>query len=81
MPRKPALPRPRPAQRDTVLRHAMAAHQAGRLDDAERGYRSLLPAAPNHPDALHYLGVLVHQRGRRQDALPLIERAPALAPG
>ena len=36
--------------------------------------------APDHPDALHYAGVLAHQHGRSDEALALIERSLELAP-
>jgi hypothetical protein len=31
--------------------------------------------APNHPDALHYAGVLAHQQGHNDEAVALIERS------
>ena len=40
----------------------------------------MLDTAPNHPDALHYAGVLAHQQGRSDEAVALIERSLALAP-
>jgi tetratricopeptide (TPR) repeat protein len=61
-----------------LLREAMAAHQAGRLNEAEALYRRLLAARPEEPDALHFLGVIEHQRGRSEAAIELIERAIAL---
>src|ERR1700716_2389965 len=36
--------------------------------------------APAHPAALHYLGVVLYQRNRLDEALPLLDRAVALAP-
>jgi tetratricopeptide (TPR) repeat protein len=36
---------------------------------------------PDHPLALHYLGVVLYQRGAHDDALPLLDRAVALVPG
>ena len=41
----------------------------------------MLAVAPDHPRALHYAGVLAHQQGRDDEALALIERSIALAPG
>ena len=38
------------------------------------------PSTPDHPAALHYLGVIHYQRNRLGDALPLLERAVALVP-
>ena len=61
-----------------ALAPALAAHQAGRLDEAEALYRALLDAAPDHPDALHLLGVVRHQRGDDETAVALIGRAIGL---
>jgi len=58
-----------------LLEHAMAHHRAGRLDAAEEGYRILLASEPEHPDALHLLGVTLCQKGNRLEALRWIDRA------
>ena len=50
------------------------------LAEAHELYRRVLEAAPDHPRALHYAGVLAHQQGRNDEALALIERSLALAP-
>lgn len=70
-----------PAPQDAALRTAIEAHRRGALPEAERRYRALLAAAPRHADALHFLGVLLHQSGRSEGALELIVRALAIAPG
>jgi tetratricopeptide (TPR) repeat protein len=57
---------------------AMQHHQAGRLADAEALYRGILQESPQHPHALHLLGVLAHQAGRPRDAIDLINRALAV---
>src|SRR5665811_1873097 len=54
----------------TALKH----HQAGRLPQAEAIYRQILQAAPNHPDALHLLGVLAHQTENDGMAVELISK-------
>lgn len=36
--------------------------------------------APNHPDALHFSGVLAHQQGKADEAAALIERSLELEP-
>ena len=51
---------------DQALRHGVEACKEGKLQDAERIYRAILQAQPNHPDANHNLGVLVVSVGRRQ---------------
>ena len=50
------------------------------LVEAHELYRRVLEMAPNHPDALHYAGVLAHQQGRSDEAVALIERSLALEP-
>jgi len=48
--------------------------------EAHEVYRRVLEAAPDHPRALHFAGVLAHQQGRNEEALTLIERSVALVP-
>lgn len=62
------------------LREAYAAHQSGRLVEAERGYLAALQQSPDEVDALHLLGVLRHQQGRNAEAVELLRRAVALRP-
>jgi predicted TPR repeat methyltransferase len=68
----------RPA--DAVLADAIALHRADRLREAEPLYAAVLAAQPDHPDALHFLGVLKHRQGASDEAVALISRALALAP-
>jgi tetratricopeptide (TPR) repeat protein len=58
---------------------ALDHHQAGRLAEAEAGYRAILKDHPDHVDALHYLGVLLYQRGEHEQAAHVLDRALALA--
>jgi Flp pilus assembly protein TadD len=69
-----------PLSIDAISNHALLAHRRGDLAAAENDYRALLAQAPDHPLALHYLGVIAYQRGRPSDALPLLERAAQLRP-
>ena len=57
---------------------AIAHHQAGRLAEAEKIYRTILKSSPQHADALNLLGVIAHQRADYQAAVDLIGRAVAL---
>ena len=66
---------------DARVRDALAAHQRGDLEQAERAYRDALATMPEHPLATHYLGVILYQRNRLDEAMPLLERAAAAAPG
>ena len=63
-----------------VMQVAIAHHQAGRLADAEAIYRQVLAEFPDHPDALHLLGVLASQTGHADVAIDLIGRAIAINP-
>jgi tetratricopeptide (TPR) repeat protein len=56
-------------------------HQRGRLAEAARRYRDVLRAQPDHPDALHLLGVVAHQQGDHRQAAECIGRAVTLSPG
>ena len=62
------------------LAAALALHQAGRLGEAEAGYRCVLDAEPDQPLALHLLGVLALATGRAQLASALLRRAEAARP-
>jgi protein O-GlcNAc transferase len=57
---------------------AFTHHQAGRLGQAEAGYRHVLSVAPAHADALHLLGLVVHRAGRNDEAIGLIRKAIAV---
>lgn len=59
---------------------AIQLHKQGQIDQAELIYRQILDEMPDHPDALHLLGVVAHQRGQFVRAMKLIQRAVALAP-
>ena len=56
---------------EDAIRH----HEAGRLREAERLYRSMLDDEPHHADALHLLGVLLTQMGEYQGGAEHIQAA------
>src|ERR1700733_5061352 len=61
-----------------ILAKATASHQAGHLAEAEVLYDQILRQEPTHADALHQLGVLAIQIGKRDAAIQLIRRAIAI---
>jgi tetratricopeptide (TPR) repeat protein len=67
-------------QASTPFSVAFDHHQAGRLAEAEAGYRGILGTYLDHADALHYFGVLLHQRGDNETAAQVLDCALALAP-
>lgn len=89
---KPAKRRPQDTQQakadrtpDTLAVRALlsegTAHlQGGRLQEAEQAYRLALDKAPDHPDALHHLGLLLYRLNRFDDAITTISRAIEQAP-
>jgi len=78
----PAPPAPAAAvpDIDDIVQAAVAAHRRGELDAAERRYRDVLAAASDHPTAMHYLGVILYQQQKFDEALPLLERSCAAVP-
>src|SRR4029453_3378380 len=65
-----------PTLPDTAIAH----HSAGRFDEAEPIYRQMLARDANDPRALHLLGVLLSQRGDKEQAVRLITRAIEIQP-
>lgn len=63
------------------LQQALALHQSGRLQDAEKIYRTALAAQPDHPAVPHLLGVLTAQTGRLEEGHGLLCKATELQPG
>ncbi|HUA55028.1 MAG TPA: tetratricopeptide repeat protein [Candidatus Sulfotelmatobacter sp.] len=63
-----------------ALERARAHLVAGRLTEAETGYREVLATVPAVAQALHELGVCRHRQGDIAGAVPLIAKATALAP-
>ena len=62
------------------LEKGIAHHQKGELAQATRLYQRLLTREPNHPDALHLLGVAAYQQKDAARAVELIGRAVAVRP-
>ncbi len=62
----------------TRLLNEAAVHiRAGRPGEAEASARDVLDVDPEHPGALHMLGVLAARAGRAEAAVDLLQRAIA----
>ncbi len=59
----------------TLLDEAKSHYQAGRLQEAERVYRLVLQMSPEHPEALHALGLVAYRVGKLDLASKLLDRA------
>jgi tetratricopeptide (TPR) repeat protein len=64
-----------------TLQLALRHHQQGQLVEAARLYHAALAVQPDHPEALHLLGVVAHQKGDHARAVELILRAIVGNPG
>lgn len=65
-------------ERDAVYKamdYAQELHRRGILDQAEKLYAGVLKLAPNHAQALNFLGVLKQQQGHVDEALELMAAA------
>lgn len=62
------------------LAYAAEHHKSGRIEDAEKAYREILEAKPDHVDALRFLAGIVAGKERVQEAELLLRRAIRLAP-
>ncbi len=81
MSRSPNDPAARAARAvEQAFQAALTLHRAGHFDRAADAYRQILSAHPDHPRALHSLGVLEKSRGNPRLAIDLISRAIALHP-
>ncbi len=69
-----------PSAAADLLKQAVALHQAGRLDEAEKAYAQVLAKAPGQFDATHLLGVVALQRGDLAAAQRQIAQALAVKP-
>ena len=58
-----------------ALQQGVAAHRAGKLQEAERLYNAILQVQPNHPDAKHNLGIMLVSVNKADAALPLFKAA------
>ena len=60
---------------EKALQQGVAAHNEGKLQDAERLYRAILQSQPKHPDANHNLGLIAVALNKADTALPLFKIA------
>jgi len=58
----------------------MTLHRAGRFEDAQAAYRTVLEREPENADVLHLLGLIAYQTGKFPVAAEFIDRAIAIRP-
>ncbi len=65
---------------DQLMTQATQAHQQGGLQQAEALYRQALEIAPDHPQVLHFLGLVCSQQGKYEESVQYLQRAIQLNP-
>jgi predicted TPR repeat methyltransferase len=65
---------------DEAIALAIALQKQHHLTEARQLYAGVLDVVPNHPNALHYSGLLAHQNGCTDEAIELIGQSLALSP-
>lgn len=73
-----ALVAVQPVSFAAIMAQALDAQRNRRLPHAEALYRKALQLQPQHPDALHMLGVVLYSQGRHHAAVQLIRQAGEL---
>jgi tetratricopeptide (TPR) repeat protein len=63
------------------LGKAINLHQNGQFQQAKVIYKKIIRYSPNHPDALHMLGILYTQTGKLETAIDLMRKSIQYAPG
>jgi Flp pilus assembly protein TadD len=63
-----------------ALAGAMENQRAGRVEEAEAGYRRVLAISPDHAEAHNDLGNLLQDQGRLEEALVSYRRTVEIAP-
>jgi len=75
MPRKRTASKKKRAAAAKQLARAIELHQQGNIQAAEQLYQTIISRQPNHPDALHLLGLIAQTKGKYEKAQQLIEQA------
>jgi len=79
--RKEADHKPAPISVSLSLAAAIRAHKKGKMEKAVQIYSGILLKYPDHADANYLLGVAAFERGLKEDASAMIQRAIETEPG
>src|SRR5437868_15276100 len=63
-----------------LVADAVAHHRAGRLGEAQAGYRAALGISPGHASIMHNLGAIAAVQGDPRSAIPCLDAAIAAQP-
>ncbi len=70
-----------PVDRVALVEFTLLCHANGLLPEAIRGYQALIALDPTEARWPHSLAAILSGYGRMEEALPLLQKAAALAPG
>ena len=65
---------------DQIFQQGFAAHQEGKLKEAESLYRDILKTDPTHAEASHNLGIIAVSMNKTEEALSLFKTAVEVNP-
>ena len=65
---------------DQLFQRGFAAHQAGRLEDAQKTYRQALRYSPSDIEILYLLGTALAQLGKGEEAIKYLKKTLKLKP-
>ena len=65
---------------EQALQKGIEAHKAGKVQESDHYYSSILKTNPKHPDANHNMGVLAVGIGKIEEALPFFKTALEVNP-
>jgi hypothetical protein len=71
---------PQAAELEALLQTAVSHHRAGRLSEAQRLYRDILQALPDHPVVSNSLGIALKAQGKSAEAEAVFRRLASVAP-
>lgn len=69
-----------PDRARVLMAQAVHLQQQAQYEEAERLYRTVLAEAPDYADALHFLGLLKHQRDGSAESLELMRKSVESGP-
>ncbi len=63
-----------------LFNYALEAYKKADYLIAEKTFRQILKESPDHPDALHFLGISLSQQNKNEKAIELIQKAIGINP-
>lgn len=77
---KPKRFEPNSGARADSLAQALQHHRAGRIREAEAGYRAILKTEPRNTEALYLLGLAAYRKGQTEAAIEYVSKALSFRP-